>query len=211
MKTKNTILQSIKLIDKNGVSFTANYEVIRSKRRTCSIELDNEGSLTLRMPLSASQSDVARILLEKQFWIGAKLTGQRERNASRPAAPEYTDIQRAALEKRYRIAAGEYIPKRIAYYAEHYKFLFKDSCLHITIRDQKTRWGSCSSKGRLAFNWRLMLAPPVILDYVIVHELCHLAHMNHSREFWQCVGTIIPDYKEHRKWLKEHGQELTLS
>lgn len=114
--------------------------------------------------------------------------------------------QRQYLEKRYREAAKEYIPKRVDYFIA----LTGGSYERITVRGQKTRWGSCSSRGTLSFNWKLMLAPPAILDYVVVHELCHLTHMNHSREFWQAVERVLPDYKERRRWLREHGDELHL-
>lgn len=112
-----------------------------------------------------------------------------------------------ALEKRYRKAAKEYIPQRVA----HYQQFTGGAYERIVIRDQKTRWGSCSSNKTLSFNYRLMLAPPQILDYVVVHELCHLKHMNHSREFWAAVEEVMPDYKIYRKWLREHGSELTLA
>ena len=103
-------------------------------------------------------------------------------------------------------AAKDYFPKRAAYYLPFTGGSFQ----RITIRDQKTRWGSCSARGTLSFNWRLMLAPPAVLDYVVVHELCHLTHMNHSPAFWALVESVCPDYRIHRKWLKEHGQELIL-
>lgn len=111
-----------------------------------------------------------------------------------------------ALEKRYRQAAREYIPARVSYYHQ----FIPGNYSQVVIRDQKTRWGSCSSSGTLSFNYRLMLAPPAILDYVVVHELCHIRHMNHSADFWHAVEQILPDYKEKRKWLKEHGMELTM-
>lgn len=111
------------------------------------------------------------------------------------------------LEKRYRNMARTRLESRVAYYHSltggHYS--------RITVRDQKTRWGSCSSSGTLSFNYRLIFAPDIILDYVVVHELCHLTHMNHSRDFWDMVGSILPDYREYRKWLREHGGELTLT
>ena len=110
------------------------------------------------------------------------------------------------LEKRYRNAARTQFEQRCAYYRP----LTGGSYSSITVRDQKTRWGSCSSRGTLSFNYRLIFAPPAALDYVVVHELCHLTHMNHSKEFWNLVGSVMPDYKTHRKWLKEHGRELTL-
>jgi len=110
------------------------------------------------------------------------------------------------LEKRYRSAARTKFEQRCAYYRR-----FTGGIYHsITIRDQKTRWGSCSSRGTLSFNYRLIFAPPAVLDYVVVHELCHLTHMNHSADFWNKVASVMPDYKQHRKWLKEHGGELTL-
>ncbi len=111
-----------------------------------------------------------------------------------------------ALEKRYRNAARAQLEARTAYYQKitggHYT--------SITIRDQKTRWGSCSSRGTLSFNYRLIFAPAKVLDYVVVHELCHLTHMNHSKDFWDMVASVMPDYKDCKNWLKNHGHELTL-
>ncbi len=80
----------------------------------------------------------------------------------------------------------------------------------ITIREQRTRWGSCSSKGNLNFNWRLIMAPIDIINYVVIHELCHIKEMNHSANFWLLVGKLCPDFKLKRNWLKENGQRLTL-
>ncbi len=115
-----------------------------------------------------------------------------------------TASQKQALEKRYRQAAAEYIPQRVAYYHRFTGGTYQ----RITIRAQRTRWGSCSSRGTLSFNYRLMLAPPKILDYVVVHELCHLEHIDHSRAFWNAVEQVMPDYRECKKWLREHGSEL---
>lgn len=110
------------------------------------------------------------------------------------------------LEKRYRSAARTQFEQRCDYYHQ-----FTGGCYtSVTIRDQKTRWGSCSSRGTLSFNYRLIFAPPAVLDYVVVHELCHLTHMNHSKDFWNLVGLVMPDYKIHKRWLREHGHELTL-
>lgn len=92
----------------------------------------------------------------------------------------------------------------------HYQQITGGRVNQIHIRDQKTRWGSCSSLHNLNFNWRLVMAPPEVLDYVVVHELCHLSHMNHSREFWEMVGSVMPEYPERKKWLKENGELLKL-
>ncbi len=117
------------------------------------------------------------------------------------------DIKRMqVMDNRYRNAAKEYFTKRV----EHYIQITGGTYTRITIRDQKTRWGSRSSSGTLSFNYRLMYAPLKVLDYVVVHELCHITHMNHSKEFWNMVASILPDYKESRNWLKEHGRELNI-
>lgn len=110
------------------------------------------------------------------------------------------------LEKRYRNAARAQLESRVAYYHKRTGGRYTS----ITVRDQKTRWGSCSSRGTLSFNYRLIFAPPAVLDYVVVHELCHLTHMNHSKAFWNMVGSVMPDYRIQKQWLREHGHELTL-
>ncbi len=90
----------------------------------------------------------------------------------------------------------------------HFAPLVGVSYGRITIRNQRTRWGSCSGKGNLNFNCLLMLAPPEVLDYVVVHELCHRKEMNHSPRFWAEVARVLPDYQQRRRWLKEHGGAL---
>lgn len=110
------------------------------------------------------------------------------------------------MERRYRNAAREIFTARVAYYHQ----FTGGNYTSITIRDQKSRWGSCSSRGTLSFNYRLIFAPPKVLDYVVVHELCHLTHMNHSKNFWHMVEQIMPEYKIYKTWLREHGQELNL-
>lgn len=98
--------------------------------------------------------------------------------------------------------------KVISVKVKHYAGLMNVQYGRITIRNQKTRWGSCSSKGNLNFNCLLMLAPDEVVDYVVIHELCHLIEMNHSKAFWKQVEQVMPDYKKHRKWLKDHGNEI---
>ena len=109
-----------------------------------------------------------------------------------------------ALENRYRNAAREVFTNRVEYYHRftggHYT--------SITIRDQKTRWGSCSSKGNLNFNWRLIFAPEKVLDYVVVHELAHRKEMNHSPAFYAVVASVMPEYKTYEKWLRDNGRTL---
>ena len=181
------------------------YTVVYSRRRTCAISISAEGEITLRVPLRTSETEIRHLLLEKQRWIITHYLEAMEHAKNRPVS-DLTATQRAALEKRYIEAARDYFPKRVAYYQP----LTGGSYSRISIRDQKTRWGSCSAKGTLSFNWRLMLAPLTVLDYVVVHELCHLTYMNHSQAFWQAVEAVYPDYRSARQWLKDHGGELVL-
>lgn len=181
------------------------YTLIRSSRKSCAISIDQDGQITVRVPMRISEKEISHLLIDKRLWIITKYLEVQEQKKNRPVS-DLTDIQRAVLEQRYIAAAKEYFPKRVAYFNQ----FTGGSYNRITIRDQKTRWGSCSAKGTLSFNWRLMLAPPSIPDYVIVHELCHLTYMNHSAAFWKKVESVYPDYRSARKWLKDHGHELIL-
>lgn len=115
-------------------------------------------------------------------------------------------IIKNAIELWYKNKARELIRERI----NHYQPAIKISPNRVTVKNQKKRWGSCSSKGNLNFNWRIMMAPLEIVDYIVVHEMCHLIHLNHSREYWQLVAAILPDYKKRRQWLKKNGAMLNL-
>lgn len=181
------------------------YTLIRSSRKSCSISVSNDAQITLRVPLYTTDKEIQHLLIEKRLWIITRYLEALKHQQERPVS-DLTDAQRAALERRYIDAAKEYFPKRVSYYQQYTGGTYH----RISIRDQKTRWGSCSSKGTLSFNWRLMLAPPAILDYVVVHELCHLTYMDHSAAFWKKVEAVCPDYRAARKWLKDHGHELTL-
>lgn len=112
----------------------------------------------------------------------------------------------ALIEKYYRKELKKIIDKRIGFYQNNFKIKPKN----ITIKSQKTRWGSCSSERNINFNWKLIMAPIEIIDYLIVHEMSHLVHMNHSKSFWSLVGKIMPDYKKRQNWLNENGFLLTL-
>lgn len=185
-------------------NMTIPYEIIRSKRKSYGISVAPGGKVTVRMPLRGSERFAVSMVEEKRDWI-AKNYLKMQAVSPKPSQKEKTPYERR-LEAPYRQAAKEYIPKRAAYYAG----LLGVDYNTITIRDQKTRWGSCSSKGNLSFSWRLILAPPKVLDYVVVHELCHRLEMNHSPRFWALVESMIPDYKTHRKWLKENGEKLSI-
>jgi predicted metal-dependent hydrolase len=110
------------------------------------------------------------------------------------------------IEKFYKKKAEEVVHDRLEHFNEHYGFTYR----RVTMRNQKSRWGSCSRDKNLNFNWRLIMAPIEVIDYVVVHEMCHLGQMNHSKNFWNLVAETIPDYKVFRKWLRENQYLLKI-
>jgi|WetSurMetagenome_2_1015567.scaffolds.fasta_scaffold06862_4 predicted metal-dependent hydrolase len=108
------------------------------------------------------------------------------------------------LEASYRDRAREIFSRRVQTLSGELDVRPK----RIEIRDQKTRWGACAPSGTVTFNWRLVLAPPAVLDYVVAHELCHLRHANHGRRFWDLLSTVCPQFMAHRHWLRENGALL---
>ena len=176
--------------------------VIRSNRKTVAIQVNSDLSVTVRAPRSASEKDIEEILKKKEAWISKHIEKIKEAKERFEADP----TEKLTREKVIALAeeALKVIPERVEYFAKVIGVTYGK----ITIRNQKTRWGSCSSKGNLNFNCLLMLAPPEVLDYVVVHELCHRRQMNHSKAFWLEVEKVLPDYKEARKWLKEEGSQM---
>lgn len=111
---------------------------------------------------------------------------------------------RAVIEVTYRDQARYIFQERVANFSQRLGVRVNQ----IRVKSQKTRWGSCSSKGNLNFNWHAIVAPPEVVDYLVVHECCHLVHMNHSKAFWTLVESFYPDYRECRKWLKNHDTQI---
>lgn len=174
--------------------------VIRSKRKTMSLEIKEDSTVLVRAPFRMADTEIQRFVQEKSEWIEKHLQIQQEKKKAVQQEGRLTMQEIQELADR---ALAE-IPKRVAYYAQ----LLQVDYGRITIRNQKSRWGSCSSKGNLNFNCLLMLTPPEIIDYVVVHELCHRKEMSHSARFWNEVEKVLPDYRERRAWLKEHGGRL---
>lgn len=176
--------------------------VIRSNRKTVAIQMNSDLSVTVRAPYSASEKDIEEILKKKEAWISRhieKIKKTKERFEAEPTEKLTREKVIALAEEALKV-----IPERVEYFAKVIGVTYGK----ITVRNQKTRWGSCSSKGNLNFNCLLMLAPPEVLDYVVVHELCHRKQMNHSKAFWLEVEKVLPNYKEVRKWLKEEGSQM---
>ena len=176
--------------------------VIRSNRKTVAIQVNSDLSVTVRAPRSVSEKDIEEILKKKEAWISKHIEKIKETKERFEAEP----TEKLTREKVIALAdeALKVIPERVEYFAKVIGVTYGK----ITVRNQKTRWGSCSSKGNLNFNCLLMLAPPEVLDYVVVHELCHRKQMNHSKAFWLEVEKVLPNYKEVRKWLKEEGSQM---
>ncbi len=170
--------------------------ILRTKRKTISIELKDNG-LLVRAPKRMSNREIQAFILSKKAWIEKHQKIIEERRELLKQYPPYTEDELKTLAKQ----AKEIIPVKVKHYAE----IIDVSYGRITIRCQKTRWGSCSSKGNLNFNCLLMELPDEIIDSVVVHELCHRKHMNHSKTFYTEVEKIFPEYKKCRKWLKENG------
>lgn len=177
-------------------------QIIRSSRRTLSLQVRHDGQILVRAPKNASLREIEAFVRKNSDWLKkhlAMVEKQKAEEAANPVVPLTMDEIRALADRAMRI-----IPERTAYFAP----LVGVTYGRITIRNQKTRWGSCSARGNLNFNCLLMLAPPEVLDYVIVHELCHRKEMNHSPRFWAQVASVIPDYKIREKWLKTEGTKL---
>lgn len=171
------------------------YTIRYSNRKTLAICIAADGQVTVRVPERISEKAIHSFLTQKESWVLKHL--QPTSGIPAPALSEKE--RRQYMEKALAVFSG-----RIAYYAS----LMGVTYGRVTIREQKTRWGSCSAQGNLNFNWRLIFAPLEVLDYVVVHELAHRKEMNHSRDFYALISSILPDYIKPKKWLHDHGQNL---
>ena len=175
-------------------------EVIRSRRKTLSLEVRADGRIVLRAPLRCPERDVRAFAEKNRAWIERKLRESEERRRQTGAIEPLPEEELAALQRRGRQVFAE----RVAFYAPRVGVSYG----RIRVRRQRSKWGSCSSQGNLNFNCLLLLAPEAVLDYVVVHELCHRLEMNHSPRFWAEVHRVLPDFEDSRRYLREHGAEL---
>ena len=173
-----------------------NVQIVRCRRKTVGIRVTDDGEVIVRAPLRVSMAEIRRILEGKRDWIEKTLAKVR----SRETVPKLTDAEIRELTAQ----AKKKIPPLVLAWADAVGVTYG----RITIRCQKTRWGSCSSKGNLNFNCLLMLCPENVLDYVIVHELCHRKELNHSARFKAEVERVLPGYREPMRWLKKEGQAI---
>lgn len=171
------------------------YELIRSARKSLALQVKADGSVVVRAPLRTAKYRIESFVEDHWEWVEK----QRQR-LSRQRENAHVITEEERREGVWR--AKEVIPARAAYFARRMGVTYG----RITIREQKTRWGSCSQAGNLNFNWKLVLMPPEVLDYVVVHELAHRKEMNHSSRFWAVVEEELPDYRIRREELKELGR-----
>ncbi len=179
-----------------------NIQVIRSDRKTISLEIKRDGEVLVRAPGYMSESDIREFIQDKSGWLNKHL---RKVEIDKNMLQEVGSFSDDEIRKMIRLAK-KILPQKVAYYAR----VLNVDYGRISIRKQKTRWGSCSHEGDLNFNCLLMMTPEAVMDYVVVHELCHRLEMNHSVRFWKLVEKVLPDYKDTKKWLKEQGRLLML-
>ena len=174
---------------------TITYKTIKSDRKTIAIQIMPEGNVVVRCPRRMRSDDIKRFVESKSGWIEKHLAACNPIEPSKLSEKEISKLR----EK-----ARHLVTQRVKYYAPIIGVPYGQ----IAIRTQRTRWGSCSSKGNLNFNCLLALVPPDVLDYIVVHELCHRKELNHSERFWTEVGKVLPDYRIRKKWLKDNGANL---
>ena len=172
------------------------YEIIRSSRKSLSLQITPQGQVLVRCPNRMPKREIDAFVESKRAWLQKHLT----KIETRPQLPLFSPEEIQILADRALVD----LPERVRKFAP----LVGVTYGRITIRSQHTRWGSCSAKGNLNFNCLLMLCPEEVRSYVVIHELCHRKQLNHSPKFWAEVERIMPDYKMHRKWLKDNGGPL---
>lgn len=210
------------------------YEVIKKRTRIAKIKIGNDFKVRIIVPMDYSKQMIEDLIRRKNSWIentinrmksksknvvllqneillfGEKYVfelndeienkiltyNEKKKIVSNLNLPE----RRSLLVNWYKHLAKKYITVKALELAEKHNFRFE----RIFIRDQKTKWGTCSERKNISFNWRLIMCPEFVIDYLIIHELSHLKEMNHSKKFWEEVAKIIPDYKRAKKWLLEY-------
>jgi predicted metal-dependent hydrolase len=199
--------------------------LIRSNRKSIAIIVQPDSALLVRAPHRIPLSQIESLIAQKEAWIRRKRAEAASRQAQ-SRSPRFEDgalfpflgcdyplkldssyLHAAAnlFTDWYRLQARDIITQRVHLLSSRHSF----QAGKIRITSPRTRWGSCGAKGSLNFNWRLVIAPQPVIDYVVIHELVHLRQRNHSSAFWSEVGKLMPVYRQHQKWLKDHGPVLS--
>ena len=172
--------------------------VIRSARKSLGLEVRDANTVLARIPTRVSDRELKAFVENHRSWILEKTEVMAEREEKRKSTPAPPP---ELLSKTDRMKIQLKIGKRVRHYCE----AMGVTVGYVTVKNQKTRWGSCSAKGNVNFNYQLAFLPDELLDYVVIHELAHRRHMNHSRAFWAEVEKYCPDYLERREQLKEYS------
>lgn len=210
--------------------FSIDCDVQYGKRKKIMLSIDSTGFVTIKVPNNTPQEKIIESVkplgkklkekLEELDQLRSKFSDKTYDEVGKflYLGKEYSldelidtdglneDELKVSLKKYYFSNCKRIVEERLKIYQEQLRLFPKE----FKIEESKSKWGSCSSEKKLTFNYRLAMAPMEAIDYVVVHELCHLQHMNHDRSFWRLVGSILPDYKERREYLKKYGQFLTL-
>lgn len=221
-------------------------KLIKKKRKTISIKIDEKGEIIVSAPLHISNSKLEELIKSKEAWILSKIHLVKQKKQEKSIfeigvnylgvnysintfevqgnmvklnfdkshfnvyIPHALETKEEALKdiliKWYKAEARRILEQRVKLYGERLGVYPE----RIFIKNQKTKWGSCSSRRNINLNYRIIMAPMEVVDYLVVHELCHLVHLNHSKDFWSLVEKILPHYKKHQNWLKLNGSSLSL-
>jgi len=211
------------------------HKIIKSKRRTLSLSINENAELIVRAPNQISNKRIEEFIIEKSKWINKNKNLMQSRinemndsdylflgniyplikvyeNPNKIdfngtefiTSIENQDKFKASLKSWYKIKFKEIAIPRLNYFSDKYNLKINQ----VRFKNQKTLWGSCSSKNNINLNYLLVMAPMIVIDYVIIHELVHTVHKNHSENFWNAVEAIMPDYKKAKKWLNKNGYKL---
>lgn len=166
-----------------------------NKAKHLRISIHPGGEVIVTIPKNISDKVVEKFLQEKKPWIEQKVRMMQQ--YPKAVKIKLSEKERGVLKQKTHI----FVQEKLLFFNTHYNFLWKT----VSVRDQKTRWGSCSRKKNLNFNYRIALLPVRLAEYIVVHELCHLGEFNHSKKFWSLVKETIPDHKQRRNDLKTSG------
>lgn len=175
-----------------------NIQIKKSKRKSVSIEIKPDLTVIVRAPLFLSDNTIKKLVAQKNDWIDKKIKQIENKNSV--LLPTFSEKEIKLLREKTRVLIT---PK-----AEYYAKILGVSFNKLSVKKQRSVWGSCSAKQNINFNLLLCLCPDNVVDYIVVHELCHLKELNHSKKFWYEVEKILPDYKASRLWLKTNGGAL---
>ncbi|ALE51950.1 peptide ABC transporter ATPase [Candidatus Thioglobus autotrophicus] len=211
------------------------YQLIRSKRKTLSLQINNNAELVVRAPNRLSVKRIEQFIDEKSTWIDLKMRARSNQQLTKPDYKqgeaflylgntyplnisldqstkldfngvnfESSAANKAIFLEWYKAKFREIALPRLNYYAQEHQLAYQQ----VRLKSQKTLWGSCSGVNNINLNYLLVRAPIAIIDYVIVHELAHIKHKNHSKDFWNFVAHMLPNYKASKRWLQDNGHKL---